>query len=230
MAAHFAQLTNYTCHETIDRVVRTGREFRHLDTVELEVAFVNSHQLFSRTGENRFGEQAIERIVGGGTIGDGVLGSQIDEIFTREMGQFEYAGECKKDGRKALRFNLRVPVEKSTFLVRHDGRAGAGGYEGSVWVDAETLDPIRVDYKVNQIPSYIGVRLIEESMHYKKMTIGNSQFDLPERSELGATDSMGTYYLNMAKLSRCREFSADSVVKYEVPAKGAAGREQKEQK
>ena len=230
MAAHLAELPNYTCHETIDRVIRNGREFRHLDTVELEVAFVDNRHLFSRPGENRFGEQPIEKLAGGGTIGDGVLGSHIDMVLSRDMAEFRYAGECKKDGRKALRFDLHVPVETSTFLVRHNARVGVGGYEGSVWVDPETLDPIRVDYKVNRIPPSIGVRLIEESMHYKKLTIGKSQFDVPERSELGATDDTGAYSLNTIKLSGCREFSADSVVKYGEPVKGSASRTQQDPK
>ena len=228
MAAHLAQLKNYTCHETIDRVVRTSREFRHLDTIELEVAFVHNQQLFSRTGEGRFGEQTVDGLVGGGTISDGALGANIDLIFSRDLAELEYAGECKKDGRKALRVNLRVPTEKSTILIRHNGRSGVGGYDGSVWVDAETLDPIRVDYKVNRIPAYLGVRLIEESMHYKKLTIGNSQFYLPVRSELGATDDTGTYSLNMMKLSACREFGADSEVKYGPPSQGSAARERQD--
>ena len=101
-----------------------------------------------------------------------------------------------------------MPIEKSAFLVRHNGAVGVAGYEGSVWVDAETLDLVRVDFKVNRIPSHLGVRLIEQSLHYKKLTIGNSEFDLPDHSELAATDDMGNYSLNMIKLNRCREFGA----------------------
>jgi hypothetical protein len=228
MAEHLAQLPNYTCHETIDRVLRVQSNFRYLDTVELEVAFVGKQELFARAGEDKFGEQPIEKLVSGGTIGNNALGSHLDIIFSQDAAEFKFAGECKKDGRKALRFDLRVPMEKSGFRVRHDGRVGVAGYEGSVWVDAETLDPIRVDFKANKIPSYLGVRLIEESMHYKKLTIGNSGFDLPDRSELAATDDMGHYTLNMVKLTGCREFSAASVVKYGDTVPGTANRERQD--
>ena len=191
MSEHLAQLSNYTCHETIDRTLRAGSNWRHLDTVELEVAFVGQEELFSRPGEDRFGEQSIEQIASSGTISSSALGSHIDVITSQDVAEFKYAGLGKKDGRKAFRYDLRVPIEKSRFRVRHNGAEAIAGYEGSVWVDAETLDLVRVDFKVNRIPSHIGVRLIEESMHYKKMQIGTSEFDLPDHSELGATDDMG---------------------------------------
>ena len=224
-AEHLAQLPNYTCHETINRIRRVHNAFQHLDTVELEVAFVGQQELFSRPGEDRFGEQPIEKMVSGGTIGNSALGSHIDVIFSRDLAEFKYAGTANKDGRKTLRYDLRVPIERSAFRVRHDGSVGMAGYEGTVWVDAETLDLVRVDFKVNRIPSYLKVKLIEESMHYKKLTIGNSEFDLPDHSELSATDDMGNYSLNMIKLDRCREFAAESLVKFGAPTQGTASRD-----
>jgi hypothetical protein len=224
MSEHLSKLPNYTCHETIERTLRIGSDWRHLDTVELEVAFVGQKEIFAQPGQEKFDEQSVERLVKGGTIGNNALGSHIDLIFTQDVAEFRYAGACKKDGRKAIRYDLRVPIEKSRFLVRHDGAVSVAGYEGSVWVDAETLDPVRVDFKVNQIPSSLGVRLIEESLHYKKRTIGNSEFDLPDHSELAATDEKGNYSLNIIKIDRCREFTGDSVIKYGEPSQGTAAR------
>jgi len=196
--------------------------------VELEVAFVGQQELFSRPGEDKFGEQPIEKMVSGGTIGNGALGSHIDLIFSHDLAEFRYAGAGKKDGHQTLRYDLHVPIEKSGFLVRHDGSVGAAGYEGSVWLDAETLDLVRVDFKVNRIPSYLRVRLIEKSLHYKKLRIGNSEFNLPDHSELAATDDMGNYSLNIIKLNRCREFAVNSVVKYGSPSEGTAARERQD--
>jgi hypothetical protein len=228
MAKHLAQLPNYACHETIERVLRVGSDFRHLDTIELEVAFVDKQELFSRPGEVRFGDQPIEKLVSGGTIGNNAMGSHIDVIFSQDVAEFKYSGECKKEGHKALRFDLQVPIEKSSFRVRRNGRTAVAGYKGSVWVDAETLNLVRVDFKVDRIPSNLGVRLIEESLHYKNLTVGNSEFDLPDHSELSATDDTGANTLNMIKLTGCREFAADSVVKYGAPSQGTASRDRQD--
>jgi len=208
--------------------MRDGGSLRHLDSLEFDVVFSGKRELFARAGTDRFDEDGISKQVAWGTIGNGALGSHIDLLLSQEEAEFKYAGTGKKDGRKALRFDLHVPIEKSHFLVRHNGTQGIAGYDGSLWVDPDTYDPVRVDFKVNRIPSHIGVHLIEESLHYRKLTIGNSEFDLPDRSELAATDQAGTYTVNMMKLENCREFTADSVVQYSTPSQGSAAREQQD--
>ncbi len=217
MSEHLSKLPNYTCHETIERTLRIGTDFRHLDTVELEVAFVGRREIFAPPGQDKFDERSIEQLVKGGTIGNNALGSHIDLIFNQDVAEFKYGGACKKDGRKAIRYDLRVPIERSQYLVRHNGVVSVAGYEGSLWVDPDTLDPVRVDFKVNRIPPVLGVRLIEESLHYKKRMIGASEFDLPDHSELAATDEAGNYSLNIIKIDACREFTGDSVIKYGLP-------------
>ena len=153
MSQHLAHLPNYTCHETIERYLRTGTSWRHLDQVKLDVIFTGQQEVFSRAGSGQFEEQPVGNLVSSGTIGNTALGSHIDLLLSQEEAQFKYAGTCKKDGHKTLRFDLTVPIEKSRFQVQHEGRAGLAGYQGSLWVDAETYDPVRVDFKVNHIPS-----------------------------------------------------------------------------
>src|SRR5689334_11376818 len=149
MSEHLAQLPNYACHETIDRLIRVRSTWRRLDTVEFEVAFVGHEELFSRPGSDRFGEQPIEKLAPGGTIGNIMLGSSIDLIFSENLADFTYGGASKKDGRKTYRYDLRVPVERSAFRIRHSGAEGLAGFKGSVWVDADTLELVRVDFKVD---------------------------------------------------------------------------------
>jgi hypothetical protein len=229
MSEHLTQMPNYVCHETVQRMVRVRSSWHHLDTVQFEVAFVGEEELFARPGSDRFGEEPIEQIARGGTIGNIMLGSSIDLLFSRNLAEFKFAGACKKDGRKTLRYDLTVPVEKSAFRVRHGGAEGLAGYDGTIWVDADTFDLVRVDYKVNRIPAHVGVILIEQSLHYKQKEIGNSQFNLPDHSELAATDSAGTYCLDMIKLDQCHEFGANSVVKYGAPVEGSAARDRDKQ-
>jgi hypothetical protein len=228
MSEHLTHLPNYACHETIDRLIRVRGSFRRVDTIEFEVALVGDEELFARPGSDRFGAEPVEQLARGGTIGNVMLGSSIDIIFHRDVADFTYAGECKKDGRRTHRYDLHVPVEKSAFRIKHAGAEGLAGFEGSLFVDSETLDLVRVDFKVNRIPPHVGVRLIEQSFHYKKFPIGKSEIDLPEHSELAATDENGNYSLDMIKLDHCREFAADSTIKYGAPTEGSAAREKQE--
>ena len=223
-AAHLSQLPNYTCHEVVDRMIRRGTTWSRVDTVEFEVAFVGRRELFSRPGEERFGERSISELAPG-TMSDGVLGSQIDMALASDATEFRYAGVTKKDGRKTFRYDLRVSEDNSGFRVRHGGAEAVVPFEGSVWVDMETLDLVRVDLKANRIPSHVGVRLIEKSMHYQLMRIADTDFLLPRNAELSATDDLGNYSLNRISLDRCRVFTGESVVKYGSPAQGSASRE-----
>jgi hypothetical protein len=50
ISEHLARLPNYTCHETIDRMIRLQGSYRQLDRVELEVAFIGREELFPRLG------------------------------------------------------------------------------------------------------------------------------------------------------------------------------------
>jgi hypothetical protein len=228
MAEHLAHLPNYTCRQTIQRYINDRGSLRHLDSLQFDVVFTGKRELFARAGTDQFDDEPVSKQVSWGTIGNGALGSHIDLLLSEKEAEFQYAGTVKKDGHKCVRFDLHVPIEKSHFLVRHSGTAGIAGYDGSLWVDAETYNPVRVEFKVNRIPAHIGVHLIEESLHYNKLVIGNSEFYLPERSELAATDSAGVYTLNMTKLEHCREYTADSVVTYGAPTQGGAARERQD--
>jgi hypothetical protein len=215
--AHLSQLHNYTCHVVIDRLVRSisVNNIEHRDRVEIEVAFVGDKELFSRPGQARFGDQSIDQIVPLGMIGNDAFGSHDDDIFSGDAATFEYAGSCKKDGRKTLRYKFRVPETSSLLFVKRADAGGAMvGYQGTVWVDAETLDLVRLEWKTDHIPASVGISSVQKSMRYKIVTIGNSDFLLPFHSELASFDQSGNYRVNMISLDHCLEFNGDSVVTY----------------
>ena len=225
ITAHLSQLQNYTCHVVIDRLVRSVRSgsFDHRDTLELEVAVVGDRELFSRAGEARFEEQPIHQIVPGGMIGNDAFGSHDDNVFAGDAATFKYAGSCKKDGHKAFRYNFHVPQQSSQLVVKQNNSPDATvGYQGSFWVDAETLDMVRLEWKTDSIPPSVGISSVEKSMRYKLVRIGNSDFLLPQHSELASFDQSGNYRLNTVSLERCLEFTGESVVTYSTPTEGAS--------
>ena len=228
MVEYLSQLPNYTCHEVINRLIRRANSssFDHRDQVELEVAFMGNREFFAQPGATRFEEQPIQKMVPGGTISTGAFGSSANALFSREGATFKYAGSFKKEGHATFRYDFQMPEEKSGFLVSHDSAQGIVAYKGSFWVDAGTLDLVRLELKADHIPAYIGVRLVEESMTYKVVRIRDSDFLLPRDSQVSATDSSGNYSLNVTNLERCQEFTGQSVVTYGTPADGASAERQ----
>jgi hypothetical protein len=225
ITAHLSQLHNYTCHVAIDRLLRSTStsSFDHRDRVELEVAFIGGRELFSRAGGMRFEEQPIHEIVPLGMIGNDAFGSHDDDVFSSDAATFKYAGSCKKDGHKTFRYNFRVPQASSRLFVKQNKSADAAvGYQGSFWVDAETLDMVRLEWKTDQISPSVGLSSVEKSMRYKLVRIGNSDFLLPLHSELVSFDWRGNYRLNTMRLERCLEFNGESVVTYEPLTDGVS--------
>ncbi len=224
-AEYLDQLPHYTCHELINRLVRHGAAWTRDDTVEIEVAFIGHEEFFARSGDDHFEERIIDRVVPHGTIGNGAFGSVVKILFTPGVADFQYAGTGKKDGRQTIRVNFWVPIEKSQFLVKHGGNQSLVPFEGSIWVDAATLDLVRVDLQVKHIPAYVGLRYVEEVLHYEIMHIGSEPVLLPHKSELGVADELGNYSLNLVELQQCREFKSNSVVTYGAPVEGTAPRD-----
>ena len=228
---HLSRLHNYTCHVVIDRLVRSVSSINsdRRDSVELDVAFVGDRELFSRPGEARFAEQPISEIVPHGMIGNDAFGSHDDDVFLGEKATFTYAGPCKRDGHKTFRYNFRVPVETSRLLIKQGVSADAiVAYHGSFWVDTETLDMLRLEWKTDRIPPSVKIRSVEKSMRYKIVHIGHSDFLLPLHSELTSFDQRGNYLWNTMTLEHCQEFSGGSIVTYGAPVDDAPSQDQRQ--
>ena len=216
VASNLSRLHNYTCHEVIERLMRpsNGSGLGHYDRVEVEVAFVGNRELFARTGESNFAEESLSKLVPTGTVGTGNFGSHTHSIFIGDAASFTYGGISTKDKHKSYHFKFEVPQIKSQFLVKHNGAEAIVAYHGSFWADVDTYDLVQLEIKADHIPSNVGVRFISTKMQYAMMPFNDSQFLLPRRSELEASDSDGVYSLDGVTLKQCREYRGDSVVTY----------------
>jgi hypothetical protein len=218
---HFSQLRNYTCHVVADRFRRLGNNsLDRQDRVQLEAAFVGDKELFSRPGETTFEDRPVASMVPSGMISNDAFGSYYDVMLSGNATELKYHGSCKKDGRNTFRYEFRVPQEKSQLTVRRGTREAVVGFKGNVWVDSETLDLVRLDWKTEHIPSSVGVSSLEKVTHYEIRRIGRTDFLLPVKSELGAYDENGDFSLNLVTLEACREFTGESNVVYDTPAEG----------
>ena len=79
-------------------------------------------------------------------------------VFSGDAATFKYSGSCRKDGHKTFRYDFRVPQASSRLLVSGGNSVDAVvGYHGSFWVDSETLDMVRLEWKTDHIPSSVGI-------------------------------------------------------------------------
>jgi hypothetical protein len=213
VANHLSRLPNYTCHQVINRLVGpVNSGLRQRDRVELEVAFIGQEELFARPGDKQIQESSIAKLVPTGAVGNGLFGAHAENIFLGSKAAFDYVGLVEKDGRKAHRYSFRVPLERSTFSVGHNGAEAITAYQGSVWADAVTFELVRFELTADHLPPFLRISSVREWAEYSPVRLRDSEFLLPLHAALEIMDSSGSLSTNEVTLEQCREFTGESSV------------------
>lgn len=224
MAETLVRLPNYTCLQTIQRTERRApsRKFQLIDTLRLEVALVDGKELFAWPGERKFQDKEINEIVMGGTIGNGNFALHAKSVFSSGAPKFTFQGERIREDRRTYRWDFEVPQRRSGYVIRVGRREAVVGYHGSFWVDADTLDLIRLEVEADNIPPELRLLRTSDSMEYVRMKIGQGMFLLPKASELNMIDETNSDSVNRTQFSNCRQYTGESVLIFGDPADAAA--------
>jgi hypothetical protein len=226
MSDNLARLPNYTCVETIERTAHPGgtRHFSLIDRLRLEVAYVGGREIYSWPGAESFEEKSLADIVGrGAAIGMGSFALHARAVFSSTAPEFTWAGEREHDGRKWLRYDFHVPLDRSGFHIQTGEAPVVVPYHGSIEADAETLAPSLLDVRADDLPAELKLRSTDERIVYASMPIGDSSFLLPVSSELSMLETSGRDNRNVTRFEACRQYSGASTVRFDVEAGEAGG-------
>jgi hypothetical protein len=215
---NLARLPNYTCLETIERAARRKPtdKFTISDNIRLEVAYVEGKELFGWPGAAKIEEPDIKKLVRG-AIGNGDFAITPRNIFFTPSTKIHLAGEPDLDGKHAIKFEFSVPRNANVYTIESDSGIDYVGLQGSFWVDAGTLDLIRIESGAYDIPPKLGVESSVTTLNYGTVSIGSSTFLLPQHSEFFITLVNGYGNRNRMTFHGCRQFSGVSVLKFEEP-------------
>lgn len=219
-AQDLGRLPNFTCVETIERSRRAGptRKYEFLDTIRLEVAYVEGKEMYSWPGEPKFEERDLTKMVGGfGAIGTGDFVMHARAVLLGPGVRFQPAVKEELDGRPAYRFDYRVPMERSGFIIRILPEEGIVGFSGSVWTDRESLELVRLDLTIDEIPPNLPLKRGEKRFDYKRIPIGEQTYLLPVSMEMTLTQTNGGEARNATTFSGCRQYSGESTLVFEDP-------------
>ncbi len=219
VAENLKRLPNYTCTQTIVRSFRRrSSKLQRLDTVRLEIAYIEGQELYGWPGSGRIDQSKITKLVDG-TIGNGDFALLPNSIFLGAGAQFRYQGESALNGKPSIRYDYTVPRQASGYQIQAAAAAAIVGYHGSFWVDPDTLDLMRLEVAADDIPHPLKLLSAIDKMEFDHVTIGSSMFLLPRGSELEITDSVGTLSQNRIRLNACHEFVGESALSFrDLPA------------
>lgn len=223
MAQNLERMPDYTCLETIERSRRRAAldAFQVVDTVRLEVAVVGQKELYSWPGAEKFEEQEVGEIVTGGLISSGDFAMHARSVFATTSPMYTYGGLEELDGRRAVRYDFRIPLMASGWHVSVGRQRGTVGAIGSFWADEQTLDVLRLEVHGDQIPPNVALADVFTRIDYGKVRIGASEVVLPQGAEVGMTDLLGGASRNRIEFTHCREYSGESVISYGPPGEPA---------
>lgn len=223
---NLSHLPNFTCVQTIERSARTpnAKKYQLLDNVRLEVALVEGKELYAWPGASKFEEKDLRDMVGG-AIGTGDFALHARAIYLSGASKFTYMGVEEIQGKKAHKFHYRVSVDRSGYTMRIGKAEGLVGYQGHVWNDAESLEMVRIDMTIDQIPEHIPLKEGRKTIEYGAMDIGGVRHVLPVAVEMTLVALNDGENRNRAVFTGCKQYSGESTLTFEDPAPEAKPKE-----
>ncbi len=215
---------DYTCLATFNRyrwLVNEPAE-RKIDTVRVEVAYVGGRELYSWPGEDRFSDAPLSSMVGAGMMGDGDFAVHAHNVFIGDSGVEAYIGEEQEGALKLWRWGYKISPYQSGWNVRYADAEQQVGSEGSFWVDAQTLDLVRMDTHATDFLAGFPLKAVDSTVEYGRVRIGGRDVLLPLHGELKTTTREGTESRNLTEYSNCRQYAGQSTITFGALPEAAA--------
>jgi hypothetical protein len=237
------RLRRYTCIETIDRTYYAapigivgvkmmteppaygceGRDFsngRHLrleakDRLRLSVAVDGRTEINSWAAASRFDSRSIFDLVGSGLIYSGAFDVGLLDIFQNPGTQLKFAGRITAGSLERYQYDFDVPLTASHYGVKVGREWKLTAYHGSILINAATAELSQLFDETAQLPAETHLCRAQSTIDYHYVLIGDGEFLLPRRSEVNTTSPDASETNSIITYSGCREYSAESVVRFD---------------
>jgi hypothetical protein len=170
----------------------------------------------------------IGEMVKGGAIGTGTFALHAKAVFMGGAATYKYEGTEEMLGRKTHKWTFVVPQIRSGYHLRDGIAEAVVGYSGAFWIEAATLDAMRLEVHADEIPQTLRLASTSDTVEYRRVRIGESDFLLPSGAELHMVDRSGNENINRTTFSRCRQYSGESRLLLDDAAVAEAAQKQPE--
>lgn len=220
VAASAAEAPDYACLETIQRFVRRSPKhpFRPLDSLQLEVAVIANKEVYSWPGAENFEDLDPGAIVSSGAVSTGEFVQLLRAVFVGGTSTITWHGPDTLLGRPALRYDWKLPYFGHRSHVSLSGGAGEVSLRGSFWADAETLELLRLESHADEIPPTLPLAAMVTRIDYGRMTVHGREIRFPQSAETRLTETNGMETRNLIEFSHCRQYGAQSTLRFDAPA------------
>ncbi|MFN0087343.1 MAG: hypothetical protein ACKVX9_18280 [Blastocatellia bacterium] len=209
------ELPDFICQQVIERyfdVEGTGAWDR-ADTLTYELTYNRKRESYRPINSvGRPVTKSLEQAGGAYSTGDFASGlASLFDVETKAV--FKPAGKERLGSRQTVLYDFRVPVESSKLTVKAEGAPIIiAGYSGTIWIDVETKQVLRIDQSVDDLPKSYPVTNSESSVDYDILKLRGLEVDflLPIRAEFIIADRRQRHYFrNLIYFKFYRKFETD---------------------
>lgn len=168
------------------------------DRLRIDVAISGGEEIYSFPGENQFEPQRLAEIANRDLSSRGSFGGYLARIFGAHAAGLTSRGEVTENGRRLLQFGFGLERDE------------ASAYSGTLLIDPQSLDLVRVMVRVPSFPD-IHACAATASIDWTRQDVAGSSALLPARALLRIPSRNGGGRESRIEYSACRMFSPGSV-------------------
>ena len=157
------------------------------------------------------------KIVNEGSLSTGYFEGFLELVFRGDNASFSYSAEISENGRSLMEYGYRVPLEASHYVFRFPGQSVTTAYEGTLLVDPQTAELVRLTLRTDGMPPETGACEVNNTMSYSRFRLNGSDFLLPSETHLHIIGRNGVETENLTVYSACHEFLGESTLNFDTP-------------
>ncbi len=209
-------LPNYICQQSTTRYYSTdgGKTWNAKDVVSAELIVENGRERYRNLMHNfKKTDKKMDEL--GGTWSSGEFATSLRGIFEPFTAtEFQYRRPDTINNRSAFWYNYVVQQPRSMWTVHSPSQSYRPSYKGSVWIDRDTFNVLRVEMAARQIPQDFPFDTIESATEFDFIRLsGSKEFLLPTKAQvLSCERGTGNCTRNDIEFRNYRKFAAESTL------------------
>jgi hypothetical protein len=213
-----AALPNFVVQQVTTRNYSASfpARWKTLDVVSAEVVSVNGQEEYRNIQVNgKPAGRAVEK-TGAWSTGEFVT-MLVDILSPYTQAAFRPNGEDNIGGKKAYVYSFTVLQENSNWrIVAPDGSNVMPAYSGSIWIDKENKNVLRIEERTGPMPSTFPFDKAESSIDYDIVHIDGKPYLLPvESAALTCQRGTPNCTRNDIRFQNYRKFGAESTITFD---------------
>lgn len=217
LAAEYTQgLPSYFCQEIVTRYVSQTHvvNWTVVDVVTAEVVYDDHKETYRNIAINGKATKKAPEETGSWSTGE--FGTIQTNLFSPGVADFKFAQDSMTARTPSSVYDFDVPRPRSSWTVRLPGQFIVPAYKGSVWLDKQKANVLRIEMQARDIPEEFPLVSVETTLDYDYISLGTpAKFLLPVRAEvLTCRRGSNDCERNVIEFRNYHKFTGESTIKF----------------